>query len=155
MNFASAHDQIGIGRPGGYDRPERPGPNYPGGNDRPDRPGQERPGQRVVYKSVDSYRIQKLIETTNTSRVNAPYVKQVLFTARDNAIEITEARLLLDNGREVYMDGVTGGLRQGRTVAYTLDGRWGDRVRSITIRAVSRSLVGARPTLDVSVGVFQ
>ncbi|MBC7711914.1 MAG: hypothetical protein H7177_01145 [Rhizobacter sp.] len=141
INFAFAQDHIGFGRPGDNNRPQRPGP--------------QRPGQRVVFQTVDTYRVQKVIETTNTTRVNAPNVKQVMFTAQDNSVEIVEARLLLDNGREVFMDGMTGGLGQNRSITYTLDGPWGERVQSITVRAVSRSLLGSRPSLQVSVGVFQ
>ncbi|MBC7428524.1 MAG: hypothetical protein H7336_07935 [Bacteriovorax sp.] len=135
-----AHDDRG---------PQRPRPP------RPQRPGPQRPGPRVVFQTVDTYRVQKLLETTNTTRVNAPNVKQIMFTAQDNSVEIVEARLLLDNGREVFMDGMTGGLGQNRSITYTLDGFWGERVQSITVRAVSRSLIGSRPSLQISVGVLQ
>lgn len=130
-------------------RPGRPA-------DRPGRPGDNRPPvQRIVYQTLETFRVQKLVETTNTVRVNHPNVKVVQFTAIDNDVEIVEARLLLDNGREVYMDGATGGLGRNRTINYTLDGPWGERVQSILIRAVSRSLIGSRPSLQVTVGVLQ
>lgn len=81
--------------------------------------------QRVVYKTVDSYTVQKFYETSRTSRVNARNVKHIALTARENNIEIVEARVLLENGREIYMDGITGGLRANRTINYTLNNRNG------------------------------
>lgn len=132
------------------DRPGRPGDNRPG------RPGENRPPvNRVVFVTLDTFRVQKFIETTNTIRVNHPNVVAVKFAALSNDVEIVEARLLLENGREVFMDGVTGGLRENRSVTYTLNGPWGERVRSITVRAMTRGLIGSRADLQVSVGVFQ
>lgn len=150
MNLASARD--GRGRPGENSPwPQRPGEGRPGDG----RPGPSRPpAQRVVFQTVDSFRVEKLVETTNTLRVNAPNVKQIRFVAKENSVEIIEARLLLDNGREVYMDGMTGGLGRDRSITYTLNG-YGERVRSITVRAVSRGLIGSRPSLQVDVGILQ
>ena len=144
MNLTMAQDHIGFDLPG--DRPQRP--QQP---DRPNRP--DRPGQRVVFHKVDSYRVQKFIETTHTSRINSPNVKLISFTALENSIEIVEARLLLENGREIYLDGMTGGLRTNNTVNYSLNSRYGERVRSITVTAVARNLIGSRPTLQISVGI--
>lgn len=118
-------------------------------------PGRDRDpgrGSRIEFQIMGSFRVQKILETTNTVRINHPNVKAVRFIARDNSVEIIEARLLLENGREVFMDGVTGGLGQDRGVTYTLDSRRGERVRSITVRAVTRDLVGSRATLDIAVG---
>lgn len=143
------------------DRPSRPGqgPGRPGQG--PGRPGQgpiwpERPPvQQIVFQVVDKFQVQKVIETTNTIRVNHPNVKALRLIARGNSVEIIEARALLDNGREVYMDGITGGLGRDRGFTYTFDGPRGQRVRSITLRAVTRNLVGSRADLEVAVGVFQ
>ncbi len=139
MNLTVAQDHIGIGRPGDDRRPQRP-----------QQPGRQ--GQRVVFQTVDTYRVQKFIEISRTSRVNVANVKQIAFTALENNIEIVEARLLLDNGREIYLDGMTGGLRANSTANYTLNSRWGERVHSITVRAVARNLIGSRPTLEIAVG---
>ncbi len=113
------------------------------------------PVERIIYQRVDAFQVQKFIETTNTLRVNVPNVKTIQFMALNNDVEITEARLLLDDGREVFMDGVTGALSRNRNIIYTLTGHIGERVRSITIRALSRNLIGSRASLDVSVGVLQ
>lgn len=129
------------------DRPSRPGQG-------PDRPGRP-PVQQVVFQVVDKFQVQKIIETSNTIRVNHPNVKAVRLIARGNSVEIVEARALLDNGREVFMDGITGGLGRDRGFTYTFDGLRGQRVRSITVRAVTRNLVGSRADLEVAVGVFQ
>ena len=132
------------------DRPGRPGDNRPG------RPGDHRPPQeRVVYNTVGTFRVHKLLETTNTVRVNQPNVRVVRFTALSNNVEVIQARLLLKNGREIFLDGMTGGLGADRTVTYTLNGEDGKRVQSITVRAVTRGLIGSRASLQVSVGVVQ
>lgn len=143
------------GRPG---QPSRPGQ----GPDRPGRPGQgpgfpapRPPAQSIQYQTVGSFRVQKIIETTNTVRVNHPNVKVIRLVARNNDVEVIEARAQLDDGREIYMDGITGGLGRDRGYSYTLNGPYGQRIRSITVRAVTRSLTGSRADVEVSVGVFQ
>lgn len=113
------------------------------------------PVERIIYQRVDGFQVQKFLETTNTLPVNVPNVKTIQLLALNNDVEITEARVLLDDGREVYMDGITGALRRNRNIIYTLNGYMGERVRSITIRALSRNLIGSRASLDVSVGVLR
>lgn len=149
----------GPGRPG--DGPGRPGqgPDRPG---QPGRPGQgpgwpapRPPAQSLQYQTVGTFRVQKILETTNTVRVNHPNVKVIRLIARNNDVEVIEARAQLDNGREIYMDGITGGLGRDRGYSYTLSGPYGERIRSITVRAVTRSLTGSRADLEVSVGVYQ
>jgi hypothetical protein len=136
-----------------------PWDNGPGRPGRPGRPGDDRPGpgrppiQRVEYVVLQTFRVEKLIETTTNIRVNMPNVKTIQFAAKSNSVEIVEARAQLDNGREIYMDGITGGLRDGRSVIYTLDRS--ERVRSITVRAVTSGLIGSRADLEVSVGVLR
>lgn len=118
-------------------------------NDRGDR--NDRGERRSGFETVGTFVVQKLLETTNVVRVNSTNVRFVRLMARNNGVEITEARVLLDNGREIYMDGITGGLRQDRAITYTLSTMRGVRVRSITIRAITRNLIGSRATLEVSV----
>lgn len=148
----------GDGRPGdGRPGDGRPGDNRPGqGRPGDGRPGDNRPGNgRVVYQVVDTFQVQKLIERSNTTRVNLPNVRVIQLTALDNDVEIIEARVLLEDGREVFMDGLTGGLKENRSVAYTLDNNRGVRIRSITVRAVTRGLTGSRADLQITVGVLQ
>lgn len=162
------------------DRPSRPGqgpsrpgqgpgyPGQPGYPEYPDRPGQPgRPGQGPVwpaprppaqsiqYINVGSFRVQKILETTNTVRVNHPNVKVVRLIARNNDVEVIQARAQMEDGREIYMDGITGGLGRDRGYNYTFEGPRGLRIRSITVTAVTRSLTGSRADLEVSVGVYQ
>lgn len=158
--IASAQDfEFNPDRPSRPNRPNRPEdrpdrPNRP--EDRPGRPGNERPPVgRVVFRQVDSFRVHKIIETTKTIRVNLNYVKAIKIKALNNSVELIEARALLDNGREVYMDSITGGIRDGREVIYTFGAARGQGVRSITIRAVTRSLTGSRADIEVSAGVLQ
>lgn len=155
--FADREDRR-PGRPGDDrpTRPGRPGDDRPG---RPGRPGDDRPGpgrppvQRVVYQVVDSFQVQKFIEITNTIRVNRPYVKAIKLTANKNSVEIIEARLLLDNGREIFMDGMTGNLSKDRSIIFNLGGFYGENVRSITLRSTS-NLFGSRAELEVAVGTL-
>lgn len=139
--------------------PQGPGNGRPGDNRPGDRPGNNWPGNRpvpgrVVYQTLESFRVEKFIEKTNTTRVNLPNVKAIQLTARNNDVEIIEARFELENGREIYMDGLTGGLKENRSVIYTLDG-YGTRVRSIIIRGVTKGLTGSRGEIEVSVGLQQ
>lgn len=118
---------------------------------RPERP----PVGRVTFQVVDNFRVHKFIETTNVTRVNLPNVMAIKLVARNNEVEVIEARVQLEDGREIFLDGVTGGLRQDRAVGYTFDIRRGLRIRSITLRAITRNLIGSRGELEVSVGTFR
>ncbi len=147
--------------PGRPTQPSRPGqgPDRPG---QPGRPGQgpiwpapRPPAQSIVYQTVGTFRVQKILETTNTVRVNHPNVKVVRLIARNNDVEVIQARAQLEDGREIYMDGITGGLGRDRGFNYTFEGPRGIRIRSITVTAVTRSLTGSRAVLEVSVGVYQ
>ena len=115
---------------------------------------ERRPGDRGIgYKTIANYRVPKLFETTNTIRLNSPHVRSVRLTARNNSVEIVEARLLLSNGREVYMDGLTGEIRRDRSETFTVrgNGPFGERVSAITIRSVSRNLIGSRANVEVAI----
>ena len=132
----------------------------PGRPNHPTRPGQGSswPAPRppaILFQTLGTFRVQKIIETTNNVRVNHPNVKVVRLIARNNDVEIIQARAQMEDGREIYMDSITGGLRRDRSFNYTFPGTYGLRIRSITITAVSRSLIGSRAELEVSVGVFQ
>jgi hypothetical protein len=52
------------------------------------------------------------------------------------------------------MDGITGGLREGRSIHYTFGGFRGIRIRSIVLRAVTSSLTGSRADLKVDIGTL-
>jgi hypothetical protein len=126
------------------------------GRDGDHRDGDRRPpSRRIIFQRINAFQVQKLLETTTTLNINLPYVKVIQLIAQNNDVEITEARLLLDDGREIFMDGVTGGLNRNRVINYTLNGVWGERVRSITIRGLTSNLIGSRANIEVSAGIIQ
>ncbi len=113
------------------------------------------PKARVVFRVLETFKVQKLVETTENINVRADRVYAIRISADRSDVEVVEARALLENGREIYMDQLTGNLREGRAKTHVFGALRGRRVEKITIRAVSRSLIGSRGELSVAVGVIR
>jgi hypothetical protein len=113
------------------------------------------PKARVLFTVLEVFKVQKFIETTETINVRVDRVNAIRVSASRNDVEIIEARALLENGNEVYMDRLTGELGEDRSKTHVFPAIRGRRVERIVIRATSRQLIGSRGELAVSVGVIR
>jgi hypothetical protein len=105
----------------------------------------------VNYTTIGKFRVEKFFETQKTIQVNN-IAKTIRLIPLDNEVQILEARVLLNNGEEIYLDRLVQRIDKGRSLTQVLNGRFGVRVRSVTIRAVSPNLFGTRTDLEVQAG---
>lgn len=112
------------------------------------------PPRTLRNHDLGQYRFQKFIETQEVVRVDKSMVKEIIFEAKKNIVEAIEVRALLQNGSELYLDGLTG--------FYTKDGKKvqrfsnpnGERIRSLVIRGVTPNPFNSRGEIKVNVSSF-
>lgn len=118
-------------------------------------PNRVTPPRRMQSHDLGNTRFQKIIETSEVVRINNPRVKTIQFTAQRNMIEVIEARAILNNGDEIFLDGLTGFYRQDSSKKLELEAFNGENIRSLVIRAISPNLFGSRGEVNVTIGSFQ
>lgn len=127
--------------------PPRPGPR-PGPNPFP------APGAQLQFQNQGEFRLEKFIESSKNFNLRTNNVKVVQIQPRKNDANISQARAILSDGREVFLDSLTGYIREGRTAQFTFPAFNGVSVQSLYISGTTSGLIGSRAELKVEIGVL-
>lgn len=134
-------------RPIAY-RPTPPGPR-PGPNPFP------APAPQLQFSSEGQFRLEKFVESSRNYNVRKNNVKVIQIQALKNDANISQARALLSNGREVYLDSLTGHLRKDRVAQFAFPEFNGVTVQSLYLSGTTYGLSGSRAELKVDIGVVR
>lgn len=110
------------------------------------------PMGQLSYKTVSTFKLQKFLEVTKNIEINS-LVKAINLNALKNDVQVIEARALLNNGSEVYLDELSERIKKGKNLSHRFESLPGLKVKSLFIRAVSPNLLGSRADLEVQTGL--
>jgi hypothetical protein len=112
------------------------------------------PPRQLQEHELGQFRFNKFIETQEIVRVNKASVKEIVFEAKRNMVEVIEVRALLQNGDELFLDGLTGFYRENGKKVQRFSNVNGERIRSLVIRGVSPNPFNSRGEIKVNISSF-
>jgi hypothetical protein len=112
------------------------------------------PPRRLQEHELGQYRFNKLIETQEVVRVDKSSVKEIVFEAKRNMVDIIEVRAILQNGSEIFLDGLTGFYREDAKKVQRFNNPNGERIRTLIVTGVTANLFNSRGEVKVSISSF-
>lgn len=113
------------------------------------------PNPPIQFTSQGEFRLEKFIESSRSYRVRENNVKVIRIQALKNDANISQARAVLSNGQEIFLDSLTGHLKEGRVAQFAFPSFNGVNVQSVYFSGTTSSLVGSRADLKVEVGLLR
>lgn len=118
-------------------------------------PPRNRYPQPIQFTAQGEFRLDKFIESSKNTRLRLNNVKVIRLVALKNDAQISQARVILSNGQEVFLDSLTGRLAKDRYAQFTFPNFNGVNVESIYLSGTTSSLIGSRANLKVEIGLLR
>lgn len=108
-------------------------------------------GSPLYTETMGEIRFPKFMDKTKSMYIGKDFVKQLSIKANNAPVEVLEAYVVFDNGREKDLYALEGKVRRGSTKTATFEAPRGRNIQKLVITATSPRLDGSRGKLEVSV----